>query len=74
MKKNHEWEPSVYKGNPVMRCTNPMCGFIWQPHMREPKSTCDDIIASHLKTTSFKKQQQNQNLAKLRKVAATIGR
>lgn len=30
-------------GSPAFECCT--CGFVWQPHMRKPKSECEDILA-----------------------------
>lgn len=41
-KTDHQWERSVFKNNPALKCR--VCDFIWQPHMRRPKVTCEQIL------------------------------
>lgn len=43
-KTDHQWETTVFKNSPAMKCR--ICGFIWQPHMRRPKVTCDQILSN----------------------------
>lgn len=36
----HAWQPSVRKGQPILRCRNVGCKVVWWPDRKEPKSAC----------------------------------